>query len=106
VSWGSVHSISRSSRIPSWKGSPAVWATRSLTTIGTPRKGPSAESAASAVSNSGWITAFSSPFIASTRSTAASTSSRGETSPVRTNSACAVASRWAVHAGASLPVQT
>jgi hypothetical protein len=36
--------------------------------------------------------AFSSPFIASTRSIAASTNSAGVASPERTSSACAVAS--------------
>ena len=40
------------------------------------------------------MTALSSGFTRSTRSIAASTSSRGLTAPERTSSACAVASRW------------
>ena len=39
--------------MPSWYGSPAVWQARSLTTIGTPRNGPSAGSSARASSKRG-----------------------------------------------------
>ena len=67
--------------------------TRSFTTNGTPLKGPSAGSVASACSNSGWMTAFRSPLRASIRSIAPSASSRAVTSPERTSAACAVASR-------------
>ena len=62
-------------------GSPAVWQARSFSRNGTPRNGPSAGSVASAFSNSGWITAFSSPLSASMRSMAASVSSRGRDLP-------------------------
>ena len=78
--------------MPSWYGSPAVWQARSFTTIGTPWKGPAAGSVASAFSKSGWITALSSPFRASTRSIAPCTSSWADTSPERTSAACPVAS--------------
>ena len=69
--------------MPSCMGSPAEWQARSFSRNGTPRNGPSAGSVASAFSNSGWMTALSSPLSASMRSIAASVSSRGETSPER-----------------------
>src|SRR5919106_1710916 len=74
---------SRRKRMPSWCGAPATEQIRSLTTNGTPRNGPSAGSASSACSNSGWMTAFRPPFSASIRSIEASTNSRGVTSPER-----------------------
>ena len=95
VSSDSIQSRSRRKAMPSCIGSPAVWQARSLTRKGTPRNGPSAGSLASAFSKSGWITAFSSPSRASMRAMAASISSRGEASPERTSSACAVASTTA-----------
>ncbi len=64
--------------MPSWNGSPAECAIRSLSSIGTPRNGPPGSSAAAAsraFSNSGVITALSFGLIASIRSIAASTSS-------------------------------
>jgi hypothetical protein len=84
--------------MPSWKGSPAEWAARSLRTKGTPRSGPSGRSGdaawARAPSNSGVMTALSSGFTRSIRSMAASTSSSAVAAPERTSSAWAVASRW------------
>ena len=63
---------------------------------GTGRAGRSAAAAAArARSSAGWMTAFSCGFSRSRRAMAASTSSRGETSPRRTSSAWAVASRAA-----------
>ena len=69
---------------------------------GTPRKGPfgSSEAAwARALSKRGWMTALSSGLSFSTRVIAPSTNSAGLTCPVRTSSACAVASS---HATSSL----
>ncbi len=88
---------SRSSRFPRCKGSPAREPSRSLTTTGTPRNGPSGAASASARARSSrrWITALSNGFTASTRAIAASTSSRGDTEPSRTNAAWAVASSTA-----------
>src|SRR5664279_4496683 len=68
---------------------------RSLKSVGTPANGPSGRGPAACLrarSNNGWITAFSSGLSFSTRLIAASTSSSGETWPVRTSSAWAVAS--------------
>src|SRR5919106_6714342 len=93
---------SRRKRMPSCCGAPATEQIRSLTTNGTPRNGPSAGSVSSASSNSGWMTAFSTPFRASIRSIEASTNSRGVTSPERTRSAWAVASRCGSMEAASL----
>src|SRR5207244_3361680 len=88
--------------MPLWIGSPAVGANRSLTMNGTPRNGPFGSSDAAwalALSNSGWMTALSSGLSFSTRVIAPSTNSAGLTFPVRTSSACAVASS---HATSSL----
>ena len=88
--------------MPLWMGSPAVGAKRSLTVKGTPRKGPFGRSDAAcarALSNRGWMTALSSGLSFSTRVIAPSTNSAGLTCPVRTSSACAVASS---HATSSL----
>ena len=63
VSAGSVQPRSLRNAMPSWKGSPAECADRSLSTKGTPRKGPSGRSPAAAArarSKSGVITALSS----------------------------------------------
>src|SRR5271170_4642805 len=84
--------------MPSWKGSPAEWQARSFSSSGTPRKGPSGSvprAAASAFSERSVMTALSCGLSASMRFSASSTSSAGETSPERTSSACAVASRFA-----------
>ena len=92
--------------MPSYIGSPAVWAARSLSRNGTPRNGPSGSSPAAAsraLSNSGVITALSSGFSRSMRAIASSTSSVGLASPVRTSSAWAVASRPAELTGATYP---
>ena len=78
--------------MPSWYGSPAVVQVRSFTSSGTPRNGPSAGSAASAFSKSGWMTAFRSGLSSSIRRIAASVSSRGEASPEAMSAAWAVAS--------------
>src|SRR5581483_4577020 len=93
------HCRSRRKRIPSWKGSPAWWQTTSLTRNGTPAKGaadarPAGMRAASsrARSKRGWMTALSCGSTASMRAMAASTSSRGVTSPARTRPARPVAS--------------
>src|SRR2546421_6431555 len=102
--------MSLSTCMPQWYGSPAVWHTPSLTRNGTPRNGPTGRAgsaaAAIALSSRRWITAFNSGLSLSMRVMAASTSSVGVTSPLRTNSACAVAS---IHAESSLmespPVQ-
>src|SRR5688572_4007361 len=74
-------------------------------TTGTPRNGPAGarSAAARALSKRGWMTALSSPFIFSMRLIAASTSSSGDASPVRTSSACAVAS---IAASSSVIVET
>ncbi len=88
--------------MPQWYGSPAEWATASLSRNGTPRNGPSGSGPAAvarADSNRGVITALSAGFRASIRAMAASTSSVGVISPRRTRSACAVASS---HASASV----
>ena len=85
--------------MPLWMGSPAVGANRSLTMNGTPRKGPSGISPAAcarALSNKGWMTALSSGLSFSMRVIAPSTNSAGVTWPVRTSSACAVASSHAM----------
>src|SRR5262245_3141501 len=83
--------------MPQWHGAPASAPPRSFIRKGTPRKGPSGScgelAAAMARSGEGWITAFSWGFTRSRRARAASTSSRGETAPRRTNAACSVASR-------------
>src|SRR5690349_18167770 len=74
---------------------PATVATMSLIRIGTPVNGPSGRvprAAERAASNIGMITAPSSALSRSIRSIAASTSSAGVARPVRTSSACAVAS--------------
>lgn len=81
--------------MPSYIGSPAECAARSLSRNGTPRKGPSGSSPAAAsraLSKRGVTTALSSGSRRSMRSIASSTSSAGLASPVRTNSAWAVAS--------------
>ncbi len=83
-------------RLPPWYGAPASVPSRSFTTIGTPRNGPSGSwslaAASRARSNSGWITALRSWFKASIRAIAASTSSIGCASPLRTRAAWSVAS--------------
>jgi hypothetical protein len=76
-------------------GSPATAPSRSLTTKGTPRKGPSGRTpsaAALACSYMRWTTALSLGLTFSMAAIAASTSSRGWTSRLRTRSARAVAS--------------
>src|SRR5207245_10206983 len=63
---------------------------------GTPRKGPSGSVPAASLrarSKDRWITALSFGFSDSIAAIARSTSSLGEASRLRTNSACAVASR-------------
>jgi hypothetical protein len=92
VSSGSLQPIRFRKPMPSWNGSPALWQARSLRRNGTPLNGPSAGSVASAFSNSGWITAFRSPFSASIRRIASSVNSAGEATPERTNPASWVAS--------------
>ena len=90
--------ISFSNLLPMWYGAPASSPSRSFTTIGTPRNGPSGRLPRACVrarSNNGWMTALSSPFSFSMRAIAASTSSSGLASPERTSSAWAVASRVA-----------
>ncbi len=83
--------------MPSWYGSPSTAHIRSLNNVGTPRNGPpgSAADATSsrAWSKRGWMTALSSGLSFSMRLIAASTSSTGDTCPLRTSSAWAVASR-------------
>ena len=59
------------------------------------REGRSLDAAARARSNSGWITALRSSLNASMRAMAASTSSIGCASPLRTSAAWSVASRFA-----------
>src|SRR5215211_4079706 len=82
--------------MPSWYGSPSTAHMRSLNKVGTPRNGPSGSAAATssrASSKRGWMTALSSWLSFSMRLIAASTSSTGDSCPVRTSSAWAVASR-------------
>ena len=91
-------SRSRNVRTPMWYGSPASRALQSLSRNGTPGKGPSSGASAAsrrARSNCRWITALSAGFSRSVRAIAASTSSIGFTSPRRTSSPSAVASRSA-----------
>jgi hypothetical protein len=75
----------------------------SLTTIGTPRNGPSPGSSASALSNSGWITAFSRRHRLDALDRCLDELAR-DTSPARTS--------WArhgvevgIHAGGSVPLR-
>jgi hypothetical protein len=80
----------RSAATPSWIGSPASSSARSLTTIGTPRNAPSGNTPAAscrARSYRSWMTAFNRGFTSSSPAMAASTSSDGETPPLRTSSA-------------------
>ena len=85
---------------------PAV-SVRSLTSIGTPRNGPSGRLVRSAASNASVTRKFSSGFVASIRAIAASASSRGETSPARTCAASASAScrqtSGQIHTGPCVP---
>src|ERR687897_1966460 len=82
--------------MPSWYGSPSTAHMRSLNKVGTPRNGPSGSAAAAtssrAWSKRGWMTALSSGLSFSMRLIAASTSSTGDSCPLRTSSAWAVAS--------------
>jgi len=83
-------------RDPELVGTPAMSASRSFTSIGTPKSGPSGsprDTSAWAASKSGRITALSGGLRASMRSMAASRRSIGATSPARTSPAMAVASR-------------
>src|SRR3954453_11173264 len=83
--------------MPSWYGSPSTAHMRSLNKVGTPRNGPSGSAVAAtssrAWSKRGWMTALSSGLSFSIRLIAASTSSTGDSCPVRTSSAWAGASR-------------
>src|SRR5829696_615803 len=85
-------------RDPALVGTPAYRAPRSLSSKGTPAKGPRSsppETVARASSNMVVTTAFSVGFKLSTRFMAASTITPADTSPSRTRAACAVASRLA-----------
>src|SRR4051794_13181870 len=89
------HGRSFNGPMPKAVGSPATVQPRSLNRIGTPLNGPSGRSPAAsarAASKRVRMTASSCGFTASIRAIAASTSSLGDASPVRTRSACAVAS--------------
>src|SRR5262249_15837224 len=85
--------------MPLWMGSPAVAQAKSFKRNGTPRKGPGGKvelrAWVRAFSKSGVITALSCGLTFSIRAIAASTSSSGVTSPLRTSSAWAVASKRA-----------
>ena len=82
---------------PKWIGSPAVWPRRSFSRNGTPRNGPSGRAfrrpGRAPARRSDGSPRSASGSRRSMRAMAASTSSRGLALPLRTSSACAVASR-------------
>lgn len=81
--------------MPAVKGSPLTKPSKSLTTMGTPRNGPSGsdQTMSRAASYIGCMTAFSTGLTASMAAMAFSTSSIGWTSPRRTRAASSVASQ-------------
>ncbi|CAB4564865.1 unannotated protein [freshwater metagenome] len=101
-SFGARRSIAFSARTPWWCGSPPIAQPRSFTTIGTPANGPVAVRLSDrAASKRRWMIALIDGSSRSAAAIADSTSSEALTSPARTRSAWAHASRRASCCGSS-----